>query len=148
MVTSGTQNWGNVDIPDSLLPPSQKEADTLLILHAVSFLHEAELVDSSPDMDVLWLLVHMYPNLPVSTVFLTGKGRLKRNISVCNIYNILGQKHASALLGLHALIGSNTSGRFAGRTKGWCFKAFMSRDDDILDALPMLGNYNDLPSDA
>jgi len=40
------------------------------------------------------------------------------------------------------------SGKFAGRTKDWCFKAFMSCDDEILDALTMLGNYNDLLSDA
>jgi len=31
-------------------------------------------------------------------------------------------------------------GRFAGRTKNWCFKAFMSCDDEILDSLAMLGN--------
>ena len=148
MVTSGTQTKGNVDIPDSLLTHSQEEADTLLILHAVSVPHEAELVVSSPDTDVLLLLVHMYPHLPVSTVFLTGKGRLKRNISVCSIYTNLGQKRASALLGLHALTGSDMSGRFAGKTKDWCFKAFMSCDDEILDALAMLGNDNDLPSDA
>ena len=61
---------------------------------------------SSPDTDVLLLQVHMYPHLPVSTVFLTGKGRLKRNISVCNIHNNLGQKRNSALLGLHALTGN------------------------------------------
>jgi len=63
-------------------------------------------------------LVHMYPHLPVSTVFLIGKGRLKRNIYVCHIYNNLwGQKRASALLGLHAHTGSNMSIRCAGRTK-------------------------------
>ena len=90
----------------------------------------------------------MYPRLPVSTVFLTGKGKLKRTISICNIYNNLGQKRASALLGFHALTGSDVSGRFAGRTKDWCFKAFMSCDDEILDALAMLGNDSDLPSDA
>ena len=87
-------------------------------------------------------------NLPVSTVFRTGKSRLKKNISVCNILQNLWQKYASALLGLHALTGSDVSGRFTGRTKDWCFKAFMSCDDEILDALAMLGNYNDLPFDA
>lgn len=148
MVTSGTYTKGNVDIPDTLLTHSQEEADTLLILHAVSAPHEAELVVSSPDTDVLLLLVHMYPHLPVSTVFLTGKGRLKRKISVSNIYNKLGHKRASALLGFHALTGSDMCGRFAGRTKDWCFKAFMSCDDEILDALAVLGNDNDLPSDA
>jgi len=41
------------------------------------------------------------------------------------------------------------SGRFAGRIKDWYKdKAFMSCDDEILDALAMLGNDNDLPSDA
>jgi len=148
MVTSRTHTKGNVDIPDSLLTHSQEEADTLLILHAVSVPREAELVVSSPDTDVLLLLVHMFPHLPLSTVFVTGKGRMKKNISLCNIYNNLGQKRASALLGFHALTGSDTSGRFAGRTKDWCFKTFMSCDDEILDALAMLENENDLPSDA
>jgi len=126
MVTSGTQTKGNVDIPDSLLTHSQEEADTLLMLHAVSVPHEAELVVSSPNTGVLLLLVHMYPHLPVSIVFLTGKGRLKRNVSVCNIYNNLGQKRASALLGLHTMTGSNVTGRFAGRTKDWCFQTMRS----------------------
>ena len=103
---------------------------------------------SSPDTDVLLLLVHMYPQLPTSTVFITGKSRLKRTISVCNIFTNLGQRRASALLGIYALTGSDMSGRFAGRTKDWCFKAFMSCDDEILDALAMLGNATDLPSEA
>ena len=90
MVTSGTQTKGNVDVPDSLLAHSQEEADTLLILHAITVPHDAKLVISSPDTDVLLLLVHMYPHLPVNTVFLTRNERLKRNISVCNIYNQLG----------------------------------------------------------
>lgn len=148
MVTSGTQTNGNVDIPDSLLTHSQEEADTLLVLHALTVLNEAELVVSSPDTDVLLLLVYMYPKLPTSTIFLTGKGRLKRNISVRSIYNNLGPKRASALLGVHALTGSDMSGRFAGRTKDSCFKAFMSCDDEILDALAMLGNDIDLPADV
>ena len=63
MVTSKTQTKGNVDIPDSLFTRSQEEADTLLILHAVNVPQEAELVVSSPDTDVLLLLVHMYPCL-------------------------------------------------------------------------------------
>ena len=150
MVTSGTQTKGNVDIPCSLLTHSQEEADTLLVLHAVNVPNDAELVVSSPDTDLLLLLVYMYPSLPIctSTTFLTGKGRLKRNISVQSIYSNLGPKRASALLGFHALTGSDMSGKFAGRTKDSCFKAFMSCDDEILDALEMLGSDNDLPTDA
>ena len=141
-----THTEGNVDIPDSLLTHSQEEADTLLILHAISVPHERELVVSSPFTGVLLLLVHMFLDLPLSTVFLTGKRRLKRNISVCNIHNKLGQKRASALLGFYTLTGSDTSGRFVGRTKDWCFKIFMSCDDDTLDALAILGIESALPS--
>ena len=65
-----------------------------------------------------------------------------------SIYNNLGPKRASALLGFHALTGSDMSGRFASRTKDFCFKAFMSCDDEILDALAMLGNDIDLPADV
>lgn len=54
MVTSGTQTNGNVVIPDSLLTHSQEEADTLLILHAVSVRNDAELVVSSPDTCCYW----------------------------------------------------------------------------------------------
>ena len=103
MVTSGTHTKGNVDIPDSLLTHSQEKADTLLILHAISVLHEAELVASSPYTGVSLLLVFMFLHLSLSTAFLTGKRRLKRNISVCNIHNKLGQKRASALLSFYTL---------------------------------------------
>jgi len=60
----------------------------------------------------------------------------------------LGQKGASTLLRFNVLTGPDMSGRFAGRTKNWCFKAFMSCDDEIMDSLAMLRNNNDLPSDV
>ena len=148
MVTSRTHTKGNVDIPDSLLSHRQEEADTLLILHALNVPNDTELVVSSPDTEVLLLLVHMNPSLPICTTFFTGKGPTKRNISVQGIYNKLGSKRASALLEFHALTDSDMSGTFSGRTRDSCFKAFMSCDDKILGALAMIGNDNDLPSDA
>ena len=81
MVMSGTETNGNINIPSSLLTDSQEEAYTLLVLHA-------ELVVSSSDKDVLLLLVYMYPRLPISTTFLTGKGSLKRKISVLGVYRV------------------------------------------------------------
>jgi len=63
-----------------LLTHNQDKADTLLILHALTVRKEAVFVVSSPDTDVLLLLVDNYPKLPKSIIFLTGKGKLKRNI--------------------------------------------------------------------
>ena len=85
-------------------------------------------------------------HLPVSSLP-HWKGRLKRNISVNNIQQFR-TKRASALLDIHALADSDMSGSFAGKTKQWCFKVFISCDDEILDAVAMQGNDNDLPSDA
>lgn len=89
MVTSGIQTECNIDIQDLLLTHSQEEAGTLLVLHGVSLPNDTEFVVSSPDTDVVLLLVYMYPGLPISTIFHTGKGRMKRNISVRVIYNNL-----------------------------------------------------------
>ena len=124
MVTSGTKTEGNVQIPASLLSYIQEEADTIMILHAASVNKDSHLVVFSPDTDVLLLLVHFFPKLPESTTFLTGKGRLRRCISVHSIFSKLGQKRSAALLGLHAFTGCDITGRFGGRTKDFCFKTF------------------------
>ena len=126
---------------------SQEEADSLLLLHALSTDKNAEVVIASPDTDVFLLMVQMYRSLPSDISFLTGKGNLKRSIPVQPVYDKLGQRHAEAIIGFHALTGSDMSGRFAGRTKEWCFKAFLACDDDILDALESLG-HQDLSQDV
>ena len=143
MVTSGTETTGNTSIPAILLTHSHEEADTLHLLHAISIDKNAEVVIASPDTDVFLLMVQMYPNLPSDISFLTGKGNMKRKILVKPVYEKLGERHASALLGFHSLTGSDMSGRFAGRIKEWCFKVFMEYDDDILNVLESLG-YRDL----
>ena len=55
---------------------------------------------------------------------------MKRNISVQPMYNKLGHRRASAILGFQAQTGKDMSGRFARRTSEWCFKVFMACDDD------------------
>ena len=91
MVTSGAQTKGNVAVPVSLLTHSQEEADTLVVLHALTVLNDTARVVNSPDTGVLLSLDHMYQNFPMSTTLLTGRGRLKRNISVGSIYKNLDQ---------------------------------------------------------
>ena len=144
---SGTKHEGNIDIPATLLTDSQEEADTVTLLHAAGVPKDAGLSVYSPDTDVLLTLVHTFPKLPDNTMFLIGKGRLKRYISVRKIYTNLGQKHSSALFGLHAFTGCIMTGRFGRRTTDSCFKAFLLCDDRILDALADLGN-RDLEPDT
>ena len=59
----------------------------------------------------------MYPRFPVATSSLTRKDKLKKKIVVQPMYDMLGPKRALAMLGFHAFTGSDTCGRFAGRTK-------------------------------
>ena len=61
------------------------------------------------------------------------------------IYDMLGPKRASAMLGFHVFTKSDICGRFAGRTKEWCFNVFMSCDDEILEVLASLGNIDPSP---
>ena len=79
-VTFGTQTDGKTEIPRSLLTRNQDEADTLLVLHPLNASPHTELVGSSTDGQILMscfknMLVNRYPNLPISTIYLTGKGK-------------------------------------------------------------------------
>ena len=92
----------------------------------------AEVVIASPDTIVFLMMVQVYPSLPSGISFLTGKGNLKRHKPVQPVYNKLRHISASSILAFHDQIGSDMSGRFAGRTKEWYFRVFMACDDDIL----------------
>ena len=139
MVTSGTKTTGNTEVPESLRTHSHEEADTLLILHALTVDKDAEVTIDSPDTDIFLLLIHKCHELPPATRFITGKGKFRRSIAVKPVHDKLGEKCASAILGFHAFTGSDMSGRFAGRSKDWCFKVFLTCDSKIWEALESLG---------
>ena len=62
------------------------------------------------------------------------------------MFDALGVEKAKALMGFHAFTGSDTTGRFAGKSKGTCFKTFTSASDNVLLALASLGTKEALPS--
>ena len=130
---------------------SHEEADTLLVLHALDVSNCGRKVDSlhifSPDTDVFLLLVNRYSQLCPNTVFVTGRGLLRREIQLKNIYDSIGKDKADALLGFHAFTGADTSGRFAGKTKKTAFKIFMSSPQDVLRVFQCLGKGITLPSE-
>ncbi len=65
-----------------------------------------------------------------------------------SIYNHLGAARANALLGFHALTGTDMSGRFAGKSKKTCFKSFMTAGDDVLAGFASLGTTDDPTDEA
>ena len=124
---------------------SQSGGGRYCALAALTIDRDAEVVIDSPETYVFLLVGQMYLSLPVATSFLAGKGKLKRKIAVQPIYDMLGPKRASAMLGSHAFTGSDMCDRFVGRTNEWCFNVFMFCDDEILEALTSLENIDPPP---
>ena len=60
LATSGTYTKGNIDVPDILLTHSHEEADTLIVLHALTIQKDAEVIVDSPDTDVIILLINLF----------------------------------------------------------------------------------------
>ena len=57
IVTFETESQGNCHVPDILLNHNQEEADTLLLLHALTVDKESEVVIDSPDTDFIYLFI-------------------------------------------------------------------------------------------
>ena len=92
----------------------------------------------STDSDVMILALRRQPLLPPDTGFFLGHG-MKRFVSLKAIYDALGPLKASALPGLHALSGCDTTGSFANKGKKTWWRAFDSTTDNVLQALASLG---------
>ena len=69
----------------------------MLFQHALTIDRDAEVTNDSPVTDVFQLMVQMYPSLPVTTNFLTGRCKLNKKIAGQPIYDMLGPKCASAM---------------------------------------------------
>lgn len=90
------------------LDTDQEEADTRLIHHAVvdSEMGAQELTISSPDTDVLVLLVHHRPSISAAKIwFLTGRGGSKRYITVHDIFRSLNYQQHHVILVIYCVTG-------------------------------------------
>ena len=85
-------------------------------------------------------MITIYQKLQPNIWFKTGTADKLRKIDICKLFYTLGERHSLALLGFHVFTGSDVSGKFAWRSKEFCFKTFLSCNDDILIALENLGN--------
>jgi hypothetical protein len=128
------------------LSSTQEEADTKIILHAINAKERGKtsLLIFAQDTDVLVLAVRRYPRLPENTYFVP---HLDNKISIKGIYMSLGSMKASALPGFHALSGCDTTGALAGKGKLSYWKAFVSSNNELFQALALLGTTETVTED-
>jgi hypothetical protein len=121
-----------------ILSSTQEEADTKIILHSINARGRGatKLLIFAQDTDVLVLAVRRYQRLPVDSFFVPQPDNY---ISIQRIFLTLGPMKASALPGFHAISGCDTTGALVGKGKLSYWKAFISSDDNLFQALESLG---------
>lgn len=120
-----------------------EEADTKILLHSIFLAKQNKYIHIfSPDTDVFILAISECRKLPNISFFHTGVGDKQRVISLNPISHALGPSRVSALLGIHAISGSDTTGTFQRKGKKTFWGAFLNTDEDVLLALANLTNEN------
>ncbi len=103
-----------------------------------------ELTIHSTDTDVVVIAVSMYPSLVSNTRILTASGILH----IKPLWQVLGPEKANALIGLHALSGCDTTGRFNYIGKPTWFHHFCKAPPYIIEALSKLGSPDELTAEV
>lgn len=114
----------------------------MLILHFIDTAKRdpfCKCVVFSPDTDVFLLLLYFASSLAQTTYFRSGKGDQQRDINISSCFEALGPVRSSAIIGFHTFTGCDQIGRFNGKSKSSCWKAFMKTDNKILQSLSKLG---------
>ena len=126
------------DLDSELKECGQEEADTRIVLHTIDICKRdpfTELTISCSDTDVLLFLLNYFDQLPSTTTFKTTHHQYKLH----SIYETFTSRVCTALLGFHAMTGSDQTGKFNGFNKKTCWDTFVQSTDDILDAFIHLG---------
>ena len=126
---------------------SHKEADTLLIYHAIPASRcnptDSGLVLFSLDTDVLILVIANYDTLLKDTYM----SMVSESLQINPIWTTFGSDRHKALPAFHAFTGSNSSGRFARIGKVSWLNIYLKSDHSILSALPMLSQTSEVTKD-
>ncbi|XP_060579912.1 uncharacterized protein LOC132736731 [Ruditapes philippinarum] len=115
------------EVPE--LNSNQEEADSRIILHAAFAKSKGvrSVAVSSPDTDVLVLLLHHCQTIGIEELFfVTGRTGVhtdtKRYISVHHLYNMLTEEQHNIILPVYCLSGCDTTSSFYGKGKKKAFK--------------------------
>ena len=105
------------------------EADTLLIWFSIfckiRYGDDISIDIICSDTDVLLLLLNFAEQIPCHTVMITASYSFPINI----LYKALGKQICEGLLSLHALTGSDKTGKFSGKGKVTWFHKFLRYGD-------------------
>ena len=125
---------------------NQEETDTRVVLYAqfaASQGYETIRV-RSPDSDIYFILLHHASSINATVLFDTGTGNKRRLLNVTQHAKELGQKHCSALLGLHAMTGCDTCSSLKGIGKKKPIK-ILHKYPQFEDCLSAIGEDWDIP---
>ena len=92
----------------------------------------------SADTDVFFLLLSHSNQLNCSSLYIR---LVKGFVDIKLLHSILGDVTSKALLSLHALTGSDTTGKFDGKSKQFWFRRFLTIDQNDLKLKEELVNF-------
>lgn len=130
----------NFEVDSTQDASSQEEADTLMILHAVSASAAGyEVHIYSQDTDVLLLALRRAPQLGKGAAMIMGTGERRQKVMLEPIYDQLGPEKSAAVINWHSLTGCDTTGHIYGKGKKGCFTAFLDANSRVIQAITNLG---------
>ncbi len=103
----------------SELASNQEETDTRVVLYlkfAASKGYKSAVV-RTPDTDILVILLHHAPSIPIDIYLDTGTGKNRKIINVSELAETKGPDYCTALLGLYVFTGEDATSAFKGKGK-------------------------------
>ena len=122
------------------LSSTHEEADTRLLLHAAHAARDAPpcIVVRSPDTDVAIISCFAQRDIAAPVYFRTGTKHRTRFVDISAVTHGFSSDMCSALLGVHALTGCDSTSAFVGKGKAAAFQ-LLSKSPQIQQNLSSLG---------
>ena len=140
MVVNRTGVYSNSCDATMNIESTQEEVDTLIILFAAEIHRTGKTVHIySSDTDILVLALSNLEHIGLETTMIMGTGVNRKWVPLQPIYHALGHSRVTALNGLHALSGCDTTGRLFGKSKSSWWKTFINVPEQVLTSLSNLG---------
>ena len=101
------------------LTSNQEETDSRVVLYAMYAANQGydRVRIRTPDSDIFWILLHHARSIDIDIVYDTGFGNKKQLINISELCDHYSQSVCSALLGIHAFTGCDSTSAFKGKGK-------------------------------